>query len=142
MCSIVSLVSFWFIGGFEAKFIRTKTHHARTLEVKNFMGWTNSKETWSWMDYIEKWNDKHISCQLRSMVWFWNDTDVRVELNIFRDASAEAYGAVAYFVFLSKGLKQNICSFFLSKPTLSTLKDQCSITIPKWDLEGATLAIR
>ena len=41
------------------------------------------------------------------MLWFENNADVIVELNTFFDASAQAYGAVAYFVFSSKDYKQN-----------------------------------
>ena len=68
---------------------------------------------------------------------FKNNVDVRVELNIFCDHSAQAYRAVAYFVFSNKDYKQNICSFVLSKSYLSPLKEQCSITIPKLELQAA-----
>lgn len=51
------------------------------------------------MGYFEKWNDKHIPYQLRSIVWFWNDTDVRVELNIFCDAFTWAYESVEFLIF-------------------------------------------
>ena len=63
-------------------------------------------------------------------------------MNIFCDALAQAYGAVAYFVFLNKDYKQNICSFVLPKSRLSPLKEQCSITVPKLELQAAVLAVR
>ena len=63
-------------------------------------------------------------------------------MNIFCDALAQAYGAAAYFVFSNKDYKQNICSFVLSKSCLSPLKEQCSITIPKLELQAAVLAVR
>ena len=72
-------------------------------------------------------NISHISLDRR--YGFENNVDVRVELNIFCDAPAQAYGAVAYFVFSNKDNKQNICSF-----VLSSLKQQCSITILKLEL--------
>ena len=58
------------------------------------------------------------------------------------DTSAQAYGAVAYFVFSNKDYKQNIRSFVLSELRLSPLKEQCSITIPKLELQEAVLAVR
>ena len=72
-------------------------------------------------------NISHISLDRR--YGFENNVDVGVELNIFCDAQAQAYGAVAYFVFSNKDYKQNICSF-----VLSSLKQQCSITILKLEL--------
>ena len=63
-------------------------------------------------------------------------------LNIFCDASAQAYGAVACFVFSNKNSKQNICSFVLSESCLSLLKEQCSITIPNLELQATVLAVR
>ena len=56
---------------------------------------------------------------------FENNVDVRVELNIFCDASAQAYGPVAYFVSSNKDCKQNMCSFVLSKalPKPPLMKD-------------------
>ena len=58
------------------------------------------------------------------------------------DTSAQAYGAVAYFVFSNKDYKQNIRSFILSELRLSPLKEQCSITIPELELQEAVLAVR
>ena len=80
-----------------------------------------------------------------SLDWWYsfeNNSDIRVELNIFCDASAQAYGAVAYFVFLNKDYKQNICGFVLSKSRLSPLKEQYSITILKLELKEAVLVVR
>ena len=73
---------------------------------------------------------------------FENNADVIVELNIFCDALAQAYGAVAYFVFSNKDDKQNVYSFVLSKLRLSPLKEQCSIVIPKLEFQAAVLAVR
>ena len=87
-------------------------------------------------------NISHIS--LDRWFGFENNTDVRIELNIelnrvkyFCDASPQAYGAVTYF-FISK----IYTVFVLSMPRLSPLKEQCSITNPKLELQAAVLAVR
>ena len=85
-------------------------------------------------------NISHVS--LDRWYSFENNADTKAELNIFCDGSAQAYGAVAYFVFSNKDYKQNICSFILSKSPLSPLKEQCSIAIPKLELQAAVLAAR
>ena len=66
---------------------------------------------------------------------------MKVELNIFCDASAQAYRVVAYFVFSINHIKKN-CSFVLSMSRLSPLKDQGLITIPRLELQAAVLAVR
>ena len=55
---------------------------------------------------------------------------MEVELNTFCDVSAQAYGAVAYFVFSVNNIRKN-CSFVLSKSWLSPLNNQGLITIPR-----------
>ena len=65
-----------------------------------------------------------------------------MELNIFCDESAQAYGAVSYFVFSVNHIRKT-CSFVLSKSQLSPLKDQgFLITIPRLELQAAVLAVR
>ena len=72
---------------------------------------------------------------------FENNADTKIELNIFCDVSAQAYGAIAYFVYSNKDYKKNICSFVFSKSRLSTLKEQCSIVIPKLELQAAVTTV-
>ena len=65
----------------------------------------------------------------------------RIELNIFCDASSEAYGAVAYVNYFSECPKKHISSFLLSKSRLAPIKEK-SLTIPRLELQAAVLAIR
>ena len=65
----------------------------------------------------------------------------RIELNIFCDASSEAYGAVAYVNYFSKCSKKDISSFLLSKSRLAPIKEK-SLAIPLLELQAAVLAIR
>ena len=65
----------------------------------------------------------------------------RIELNIFCDASSEAYGAVAYVNYFSECPKKHISSFLLSKSRLAPIKEK-SLTIPCLELQAVALAIR
>ena len=62
-------------------------------------------------------------------------------LNIFCDASSEAYGAVAYVNCFSECSTKHISSFLLSKSRLTPIKEK-SLTIPRLKLQAAVLAIR
>ena len=75
--------------------------------------------------------------------WFGFEKQLgdRIELNIFCDASSEAYGAVAYVNYFSECPKKHISSFLLSKSRLTPIKEK-SLTIPRLELQAAVLAIR
>ena len=66
---------------------------------------------------------------------------MEVELNSFSDASAQAYRAVAYFVFSVNHIRKNY-SFVLSKSLLLPLKNKGLITIPRLELQAAALVVR
>lgn len=70
---------------------------------------------------------------------------MEVEMNIFCDASPQAYRVIAFYVFFFFFLVNNTrktCSFVLSKSYLLPLKDQGSIIIPKLELHAAVPAVR
>ena len=73
---------------------------------------------------MEKWDDKY---------GFKNNADVRLESNVFCDISAQAYGAVAYFMFL-----KYIWLFFIQMKYIPS-EIKYSITIPKLQLQLAVL---
>ena len=75
--------------------------------------------------------------------WFGFEKQLgdRIELNIFFDASSEAYGTVAYVNYFSECPKKHISSFLLSKSRLAPIKEK-SLTIPCLELQAAVLAIR
>ena len=75
--------------------------------------------------------------------WFGFEKQLgdRIELNIFCDASSEAYGAAAYVNYFSECPKKHISSFLLSKSRLAPIKEK-SLTIPRLELQAAVLAIR
>ena len=75
--------------------------------------------------------------------WFGLEKQLgdRIELNIFCDASSEAYGAVAYVNYFSECPKKHISGFLLSKFRLAPIKEK-SLTIPRLELQAAVLAIR
>ena len=62
--------------------------------------------------------------------WFGFEKQLgdRIELNIFCDASSEAYGAVAYVNYFSECPKKHISSFLLSKFRFAPIKEK-SLTI-------------
>ena len=66
---------------------------------------------------------------------------MEVELNIFRDASSQAHGAVAYFVSSVYNIRKT-CSFVLSKSRLSSLKNPGLIAMPNLELQAAVLVVR
>ena len=73
----------------------------------------------------------------------WYDIDFTNEqgpqLHVFADASNNAYGAVAY---LRQEHDENVkCSFIFGKSRLAPIK-QNSLTIPKLELQAATIASR
>ena len=90
-----------------------------------------------WKSGLDKISHVSLNC------WhgFQNTDKMEVELNIFCDASAQAYGVVAYFVFSVNHIRKN-CSFVLSKSRLLPLKDQGLIVIPRLELQAAVQAVR
>ena len=62
---------------------------------------------------------------------------VKIQLHFFSDASAEAYGAVAYLRFLYEAGGIHVC-LIMSKSRVAPLKP---ITIPKLELQAATISI-
>ena len=75
--------------------------------------------------------------------WFGFEKQLgeRIEINIFCDASSEAYGAVPYVNYFSKCPKKHIPSFLSSKSCLALIKEKF-LTIPRLELQAAVLAIR
>ena len=75
--------------------------------------------------------------------WFGFEKQLgdRIELNIFCDASSEAYGAAAYVNYFSECPKKHISSFLLSKSHLAPIKEKF-LTITCFELQVAVLAIR
>ena len=68
---------------------------------------------------------------------------MEVEMNIFCDASPQAYRVIAFYVFFFLvNNTRKTCSFVLSKSYLLPLKDQGSIIIPKLELHAAVPAVR
>ena len=69
---------------------------------------------------------------------------MEVEMNIFCDASPQAYSVIAFYVFIFFLVNntRKTCSFVLSKSYLLPLKDQGFIIIPKLGLQAAVPAVR
>ena len=69
---------------------------------------------------------------------------MEVEMNIFCDASPQAYSVIAFYVFIFFLVNntRKTCSFVLSKSYLLPLKDQGFIIIPKLELQAAVPAVR
>ena len=91
-----------------------------------------------------KWKiclDKISQVSLNRWYGFQHIGKMEVELNSFCDASAQAYRAVAYFVFSVNHIRKN-CSFVLSKSLLLPLKNKGLITIQRLELQAAVLVVR
>ena len=73
--------------------------------------------------------------------WFGFEKQLgdRTELNIFCEASSEAYGVVAYVKKFSECSKKHVSSFLLSKSRLISIKEK-SVTIPRLELQAVVLA--
>ena len=86
---------------------------------------------------MEKWTGQNIAIQSESLIL----DKMEVEMNIFCDASKQAYRALVDFVLSVNNIRKN-CSFVLSRSQFSALKDQDLITIPTLELQDAVLAGR
>ena len=75
--------------------------------------------------------------------WFGFEKQLgdRIELDIFCDASSEAYGVVAYVNYFSDCPKKNVSIFSLLKSRLAPIKE-ISLTIFRLELQAAILAVR
>ena len=75
--------------------------------------------------------------------WFGFEKQLsdRTEVNIFCDASSEAYGVVSYVNYFSECPKKHISSFLLSKSHFAPIKEK-PLTIPRLEWLAAVLAIR
>ena len=86
-----------------------------------------------WRENFKNWNTVEIPR------WYYLDKNNDTELHIFTDASASAYGAVAYFRCKYQGKLK--CSFIMSKARLAPMNEK-QLTIPHLELQAAVLGCR
>ena len=82
---------------------------------------------------VFNWNVIEIHC------WYYLDKNNDTELHIFTNASASAYGAVAYFRCKYQGKFK--CSFIMSKARLAPMNEK-QLTLPHLELQAAVLGCR
>ena len=82
---------------------------------------------------LKNWNAVEI------LRWYYLDKNNDTELHIFTDATAIAYGAVAYF--RCKYQDKFKCSFIMSKARLAPINEK-QLTILRLELQAAVLGFR
>ena len=87
--------------------------------------------------------DMQFISDINTPQWFGFEKQLgdRIELDIFCDASSEAYGVVAYVNYFSDCPKKNVSIFSLLKSRLAPIKE-ISLTIFRLELQAAILAVR
>ena len=84
----------------------------------------------------EKWQ-----LDFQNVCGFRKTNNAEIKLIVFCDASAVAYGCVAYLQYRNTESREIKCCLVLSKSRLVPLKNKC-ITILKLELMAAVLSIR
>ena len=117
-------------------------HIVQQLRKQN-TGWDETIPN-SLLKQWEFWKeDMQFISDINTPQWFGFEKQLgdRIELDIFCDASSEAYGVVAYVNYFSDCPKKNVSIFSLLKSRLAPIKE-ISLTIFRLELQAAILAVR